>query len=117
MFHWVIATWFGCGYSPLAPGTAGSLAAVAIAYALVEFGHWRPWHFALLALVMLPLGIWAAGATAREIQRKDTGIVVVDEVLGRWITLAGAAVLNWNSWLAAFCLFPLFHILKPPPVL
>jgi phosphatidylglycerophosphatase A len=116
MFHRVIATWFGCGYVPVAPGTAGSLAAIAIAYALVEIGHWRPWHFALLALVMLPLGIWAAGATAREIQRKDPGIVVVDEVLGQWITLAGAASLNWNSWLAAFCLFRLFDIWKPPPV-
>ena len=116
MFHRAIATWFGCGYFPLAPGTVGSLAAIGIAYALVEFGHWRPWHFAVLALVALPLGIWAAGATAREIQSKDPGIVVVDEVLGQWITLAGAASLNWKSWLAAFCLFRLFDIWKPPPV-
>src|SRR5437899_8495290 len=116
MFHRAIATWFVCGYFPLAPGTVGSLAAIGIAYALVELGHWLPWHFAVLALAALPLGIWAAGATAREIQSKDPQIVVIDEVLGQWITLAGAAVLNWKSWLAAFLLFRLFDIWKPPPV-
>ena len=41
---------------------------------------------------------------------------MVDEVLGQWITLAGATALNWKSWLAAFCLFRLFDIWKPPPV-
>ena len=111
-----IATWFGCGYSPVAPGTAGSLAAIGIAYALVEKAQWRPIHFAWLALVALPVGIWSAGVTARQSQSKDPGIVVVDEVLGQWITLAGALSLNWKSWLAAFCLFRLFDIWKLPPV-
>ena len=57
-----------------------------------------------------------AGHYCNVPQRKDPGIVVVDEVLGQWITLAGAASLNWKSWLAAFCLFRLFDIWKPPPV-
>jgi phosphatidylglycerophosphatase A len=87
-----------------------------MAYGLVRWGHWLPWYFALLALALLPLGIWAAGETARDIKSKDPGIVVVDEVLGQWITLAGAVALNWKSWLAAFCLFRLFDIWKPPPV-
>jgi len=42
--------------------------------------------------------------------------VVIDEVLGQWLTLAGAAALNWKSWLAAFLLFRLFDIWKPFPV-
>ena len=111
-----IATWFGCGYFPLGPGTVGSLAAVAIAYALVQAAGWRPLHFAALALLALPIGIWSAAVTARQTKAKDPGIVVVDEVLGQWITLAGATSLNWKSWLAAFCLFRLFDIWKPPPV-
>ena len=98
-----IATWFGCGYSPVAPGTAGSLAAVAIAYILAQWAHWRPFYFALLALALLPVGIWSAGVTAREVKKKDPSIVVVDEVLGQWITLAGASSFNWKSWLAAGC--------------
>ncbi len=111
-----IATWFGCGYVPFAPGTAGSLAAVAVAYVLARWAHWRPFYFALLALTLLPIGIWSAGVTAREVKMKDPGIVVVDEVLGQWITLAGASSFNWKSWLAAFCLFRLFDIWKPQPV-
>ena len=118
MFHrlaFAIATWFGCGYAPFAPGTAGSLAALGIAYLLSTAG-WRPLHFAALALVMLPVGIWSATITAQVSGAKDPSIVVVDEVLGQWITLAGATALNWKSWLAGFILFRLFDIWKPPPV-
>ena len=53
---------------------------------------------------------------ARESARKDPQFVVVDEVIGQWIALAGAASLNWKSFLAAFALFRLFDIWKPPPV-
>src|SRR5256885_14533837 len=81
-----------------------------------EAARWRPLHFALLALVALPIGIWSAGVTARQSGSRDPGIVVVDEVLGQWIKLAGAWLLNWKSWMAAFCLFRLFGIWKPPPV-
>jgi phosphatidylglycerophosphatase A len=111
-----IATWFGCGFSPVAPGTVGSLAGLLIAYPLIEAAHWRPFYFLFLALAALPIGVWSASVTARERKLKDPQIVVVDEVLGQWITLAGAPVLNWKSWFAAFCLFRLFDIWKPPPV-
>jgi phosphatidylglycerophosphatase A len=47
---------------------------------------------------------------------KDPQGVVVDEVIGQWITLAGAGTLDWKSYLAAFALFRLFDIWKPPPV-
>ncbi len=114
-FAIAIATWFGCGYFPWGPGTAGSVAALAIAYALAVLAHWRPINFALLSLAVLPIGIWSAGITARELKKKDPGIVVVDEVLGQWITLVGATTFNWKSWLAALCLFRLFDIWKPQP--
>ena len=111
-----VATWFGCGYAPLGPGTVGSLAALGIAYGLTAFAQWRPIYFGALALILAPAGIWAATITARMSAHKDPGIVVVDEVLGQWITLAGATALNWKSWLAALILFRLFDIWKPPPV-
>jgi phosphatidylglycerophosphatase A len=111
-----IATWFGCGYWPVGPGTAGSLAALAIAYFLAARSGWQPWYFGALAVALTPIGIWAASVTAREIKAKDPSIVVVDEVLGQWITLVGALALNWKSWLAALFLFRLFDIWKPPPV-
>jgi phosphatidylglycerophosphatase A len=52
----------------------------------------------------------------RACGKKDPGHVVVDEVLGQWIAIAGTTVLNWKSWLAAFVLFRLLDIWKPAPV-
>ncbi len=112
----LLATWFGCGYSPVAPGTAGTIGALVIAVPLAIFAGWKPWYFALLAIVFLAPAIWSAGVTAEITGRKDPQIVVVDEVIGEWITLAGATTLNWKSYLGAFLLFRLFDIWKPPPV-
>jgi len=111
----LIATWFGCGYAPVGPGTAGSLAALVIAIALnLTYGSGRGTFLLLTAIFLLP-GVWAAGVFAKRIGQKDPHVVVVDEVLGQWLTLVGAATLNWKSWLAAFVLFRLFDIWKPPP--
>ena len=110
-----VATWFGCGYAPVAPGTAGSAAAVAIGMLFAASPGWKAWHFALLAAALLPLSIWAAGVTARAYGKKDPGLVVVDEVVGQWFALAGASTLNWKSYLGAFVLFRLLDVWKPPP--
>jgi len=111
-----IATWFGAGYSPFAPGTAGSLVALAIAIVLHEYAGFGSWQFLVMAALLFPPATWAASETARVNNLKDPQIVVVDEVLGQWITLAGARTLNWKSYLAAFALFRLFDIWKPAPV-
>jgi phosphatidylglycerophosphatase A len=112
----VISTWFGCGYSPVAPGTVGSVAGIGIALAIEHFAGWNPLWFAALAMVVTLPAIWAAGETARQAGMKDPQFVVVDEVVGQWLALAGARALNWKSWLAAFLLFRLFDIWKPFPV-
>jgi phosphatidylglycerophosphatase A len=109
-----LATWFGAGYCPIAPGTAGSLAAIVIAFLARRWVE--PWQFAVWAAILALPAVWAAGATAQIVGRKDPSIVVVDEVIGQWITIAGASTLNWKSALAAFALFRLFDIWKPPPV-
>jgi phosphatidylglycerophosphatase A len=112
----LISTWFGCGYSPKAPGTAGSLAALAIGIVLHEYLGFVWWQFAALAAVVFIPAVWAAGVTARSSGLKDPQFVVIDEVIGLWISLAGAQAYNWKSYLAAFALFRLFDIWKPPPV-
>lgn len=112
----LISTWFGCGYSPAAPGTAGSAAALVIAILLHERAGFVWWQFLLLAAAMFAPAVWAAGVTADAVQRKDPSIVVVDEVIGQWIALAGASRYNRVSYLAAFALFRLFDVWKPPPV-
>jgi phosphatidylglycerophosphatase A len=112
----ILATWFYCGYAPVAPGTVGSAVAIVIAWLLHHYAGLPGTAFGYLAALLAGPGIWAADVTAREVGSKDPGLVVVDEVVGQWITLAGATQLNWKSWLAAFFLFRILDIWKPAPV-
>ncbi len=111
-----MATWFGCGYFPWGPGTVGSLAAVLIAAALHRFFQVDRLALLVFTVILLWPAIWAATQTARLLKRDDPGLVVIDEVLGQWITLMGAAVWSWSALLAGFLLFRLFDIWKPWPV-
>jgi len=111
----LIATWFGCGFAPVAPGTAGSLAGLLIAIGLYYFVGYGRGTLLLLTAILLAPAIWAAGVVAKQTNQPDPQIVVVDEVLGQWITLAGAATFNWKTWLAAFALFRLLDVWKPAP--
>ena len=112
---WVFATWFGCGLSPFAPGTVGSLAAIVIAWPLSRAGF-GPLHFLALSLLLLYPGIRAAGIVEKEAGHKDPHVVVIDEVLGQWLTLAGAPRFDWLTFALAFALFRLFDIWKPAPI-
>ena len=108
----ILATWFGCGYSPVAPGTVGAAAAVMIAY----FLGWDRVTNGIAGVLVGLIGIVAATLEAQSSGRKDPGHVVIDEVAGQWITLAGATAFNWKSYLIGFLLFRLFDIWKPAPV-
>jgi phosphatidylglycerophosphatase A len=61
-------------------------------------------------------GIWAADVTAKASGCKDPGLVVVDEVVGQWLTLAAAPTFQLIPVLCAFFLFRLLDIWKPFPV-
>jgi phosphatidylglycerophosphatase A len=111
-----LATWFGCGYFPWGPGTIGSLAGLLIAIAMHFWLGAGRLALLIAVLVLLAPAIWASTHTARLVAKPDPGIVVVDEVLGQWTTLLGAAVFNWKTLLAGFLLFRLFDIWKPWPV-
>jgi phosphatidylglycerophosphatase A len=111
-----LATFFGCGYFPFGPGTVGSLGGLAIAVLLHSvWGIERLGILTAVLLLVLP-AIWSATQTERIVQKQDPGIVVVDEVLGQWVALAGATEWNWKTYLVAFVLFRLFDIWKPQPV-
>ncbi|MEO8026543.1 MAG: phosphatidylglycerophosphatase A [Bryobacteraceae bacterium] len=112
----IFATWFGAGFLP-APGTAGSAGAILAGVALHCWLGAGPLTFAVLAAAFLLPGVWASTQVARERNLKDPQIVVIDEVLGQWVVLAGAASLgNPWTWLMAFGLFRLFDIWKPFPI-
>ena len=115
-FHRIIATGFYSGYSPIAPGTAGALAATLIwwAYssALADFCLIQM-VTGILIILFTALGIWSSGVSEKY-WGKDPSIVVVDEMVGTWIALlAVPPSLHWGYMLAAFILFRFFDILKP----
>jgi phosphatidylglycerophosphatase A len=113
----LIATFFGIGRLRPGPGTWGSAATVvlwaALSHALAP--SFRIPVAIALALLVILIGIPAATQVARGAGMKDPQIVVIDEVAGQLVALI-AVPLAWKSFLAAFILFRVFDILKPPPV-
>ena len=108
----VVATVGYVGFFPVAPGTAGSLAA------LVLFAFIRWIGVPAVEIVMIPLvlivGIWAANGAEAALEQKDPGPVVIDEVLGMLMTLALLPV-SLTGVLVGFLLFRIFDIVKPYP--
>ena len=107
-----LATWFGCGRLPRAPGTWGSLAALPLAWAALQAGVG---FGLLLAAALFFAGVWASSLYARDTGRQDPGEVVIDEVAGQCLAVCFAPPTPFGM-LAAFVLFRLFDISKPFPV-
>ena len=112
----LIATWFGCGLAPVAPGTFGSLGALSVAVPLHYFAGWYGPNFGWLAVGAFLPAVWVSHRYAEHAGMDDPQQIVVDEVVGQWIALAGVTVFSWKSWLAALLLFRIFDVLKPPPI-
>ena len=107
-----IATVGGVGYSPVAPGTAGSAAGVFTYYILMLTGG-APAVAAALIVVCVA-GVWSATAAERHFKSDDPGPVVIDEVAGMLATLAFMP-LGWSGVAIGFLLFRLFDVVKPWP--
>jgi phosphatidylglycerophosphatase A len=108
---YVLGTWFGCGYVPYAPGTAGTLGAVPLYWVLRLYGGWVVFA---VAMVLTVVGIWAADIVAKDSGLKDPQLVVIDEVAGVLCTLA-VAPLTWAGLITGVVLFRVFDQLKPWP--
>ncbi|MGH9515013.1 MAG: phosphatidylglycerophosphatase A family protein, partial [Terriglobales bacterium] len=102
----LVATFFGAGRLRPGQGTWGSLAAVLIwlGVSRVIPPEWQTLVLALMAAFATTIGIPAATATAKASAVKDPQFVVIDEVVGQWITLLFAPV-AWKTLLAGFILF------------
>jgi phosphatidylglycerophosphatase A len=107
-----LATWGGAGFLPAMPGTWGSLAALPLWYALAHLG---PWGYGLGVAALLALALWAAGPAQVYLGGHDHPAIVIDEVAGLLIALAGLPV-TWQAAAAGFLLFRTLDILKPPPI-
>jgi phosphatidylglycerophosphatase A len=128
-------TTFGVGYLPLAPGTWGSLAGVAVyliatrcaSAAALSLSHngWRSDQIsalttgtvAVLFLLFCLAGVWAAGRSCGLFGNSDPSQAVVDEVIGQLITFLFVPFgISWPYVLIGFALFRLFDVWKPYPI-
>ncbi|WP_418495237.1 phosphatidylglycerophosphatase A [Coprobacter sp.] len=114
LFHIIIASGFGSGFSPFAPGTVGALVAIIIWTVLFYVIPFNTLLIvtSLLIVLFTAAGIWSADKMESE-WGKDPSKVVIDEMVGVWIALL--AVPEGNIWyiLFAFLLFRFFDIFKP----
>lgn len=106
-----IATVGGIGHAPVAPGTAGSLVAAGLYLALGKWG----WTLQLLCIfVAIAIGLWSAREVERFTGIHDDPRIVIDEVIGLWITLcAFEPTLFWI--VSGFLIFRILDIWKPFP--
>jgi phosphatidylglycerophosphatase A len=87
-----------------------------MAFAIDRQWHFPPFWYLLCAAVLTWPAIWAAGLVEAHLNKEDPSQVVVDEVIGQWVTISGATVLNSKSWLGAWLLFRVLDVWKPFPI-
>ncbi|HEY3173806.1 MAG TPA: phosphatidylglycerophosphatase A [Thermoanaerobaculia bacterium] len=123
----ILATGFGAGLAPIAPGTAGSALGLAAAWLLargVSPSH-MPSVVAAVGLLMSGLlisvaGVPVVGRAAAALGRKDPGCIVLDEIAGQFLACGIVPLFEYPSprvaaavWLASFLVFRLFDVWKP----
>ncbi len=107
----LIATAFGLGYSPIAPGTMGAIGGIAVYLLIINSLSQVNMILGLLIILFLCLGIIASNKLESE-WGKDPSKIVIDEVVGVWIALLFIPS-EWQYTLGAFLLFRFFDIVKP----
>ncbi len=115
----ILATWFGSGFLPVAPGTWGSL--FAIPFIEGSFRLAGLWGLVVFAVVTSLGGIAVAGTVARLRREKDPSEVVIDEVAGQAISVfpvyalgrTAPPLLFWSLVAASFVLFRIVDVVKP----
>lgn len=111
-----IASGFGSGYSPVMPGTCGTIAALPVVWFLYS---WLPMAWQLVACIMIGgLGLWACAVAMADPTNnsKDPQWIVIDEWAGIFITLLGAPQISLPVFIFGFVLFRIFDMTKPGPV-
>jgi len=107
-----LATGFYVGLLPRAPGTWGSLAAFIPWFFLKDMA--LPAYLMVLAILFV-IGFFVSGSAEKILDRPDAGPIVIDEILGMFITLTLVPP-HPAAWILGFILFRIFDIFKPFPV-
>lgn len=107
-----IATMFGIGKLPRAPGTWGSLATLPLCFLLLKLG---PLFYMGITLALVILAIVAAEHYERQADHHDSKEIVIDECVGMLITMTWLPI-TWQSFALGFLLFRFFDVFKPFPI-
>lgn len=114
----LLAIGFGSGLPRVMPGTFGTL----FGWLLFNVLTWRfpeiftPWTWAFLISFGFIVGIWACNITGRNLGVADHGSMVWDEIVAIWLVLLFVTPASLSMQLAAFLIFRLFDMAKPPPI-
>jgi len=108
----ITATWFYTGYSPVAPGTAGTVGAIVV-YALL-FSELSPLFYSVVLVLLTVFAVYVSTIFAFEKGEDDPGCIVIDEVAGYLVTMAFIPF-STKYIIAGFLLFRFFDIVKPFP--
>ena len=109
----LIATCFGAGLVRWAPGTVASALALPVAWLLRTYTGTL--GLAIATLVLIVVGIWAAGACERRTGTRDSPAIVIDEVAGQFVALLLVPP-TIALYAVGFVLFRLFDVVKPWPI-
>jgi phosphatidylglycerophosphatase A len=108
----LLATGFGAGLAPVAPGTTGTLVGVLICLIFSPL-HWL--LRLLIVIFLLVLAIYIAERAEQVYRKKDDQRIVIDEIAGFQVTILPVAITGLHL-LVGFVLFRIFDILKPFPL-
>ena len=108
-----ISTALGAGYSPVAPGTCGTLVTIPLAWALAGVPLAA---YLAITVAIIGIGIWAADRADRAWGTHDSGRIVIDETAGYLVTMALVPRDHWLPLVVGFVVFRALDIIKPPPV-
>jgi phosphatidylglycerophosphatase A len=111
-FFLLLATGFGVGYSPVAPGTLGTLVAIPIYYFLSEIPS-PLYEITLIGFFFL--SVWISEKAEIFFGKKDDQRIVIDEIVGFLITMLWI-LKTIRFIIIGFFLFRFFDILKPFPI-
>ena len=111
-----LATGFYSGYAPIAPGTAGSVVGLVLAWGItIPLEHRSPLAAISLIAALFGVGCWLSGRAEGLLDQHDSAHIVIDEITGMALTMYLCPAADWVALATGFALFRLFDILKPEP--
>ncbi|MBL09762.1 MAG: phosphatidylglycerophosphatase A [Acidiferrobacteraceae bacterium] len=111
-WHWWLATGFGAGLSPIAPGTVGTLFGIP----LVLFSQLMPVHiWILIVIFILCMSIFVIKEFSHDLTKIDHPSIVIDEIVGFIVAMMFVPI-TWQNLAMAFVIFRFMDIVKPPPI-